>query len=236
MEGKLYMIPTPIGEDTLHTIPQYVIDIIHTLDVFVLEKGKTGRAFLKACKTPIPLQSMQFFELNNRTEKNEIKQFLEPALKEGKSIGMISEAGCPGIADPGAELVNAAHNKGILVQPLVGPSSILMALMGSGMSGQRFAFQGYLPVKRPQLKSALQQLETESRRKRQTQLFIETPYRNNAMLTELLSSLKDNTKVCVACDISLPTEYIRTMQVKDWKELTLPDLHKRPTIFLIYAS
>ena len=217
MEGKLYMIPTPIGEDTLHTIPQYVIDIIHTLDVFVLEKGKTGRAFLKACKTPIPLQSMQFF-------------------KEGKSIGMISEAGCPGIADPGAELVNAAHNKGILVQPLVGPSSILLALMGSGMSGQRFAFQGYLPVKRPQLRSALQQLETESRRKRQTQLFIETPYRNNAMLAELLNSLKDNTKVCVACDISLPTEYIRTMQVKDWKALELPDLHKRPTIFLIYAS
>ncbi len=235
MSGQLYLLPTTLGADNLQTIPPYVIDRIHQLEVFIVERGKTARQFIKQTKTPIPFAEMQFFELNKRTNPADWKSFLLPALNEGKDIGLISEAGCPGVADPGAEIAQLAHQLGIRVNPMVGPSSILLALMASGMNGQQFAFHGYLPIKNPDRKKKLQQLEQESRRNQQTQLFIETPYRNNALLEESLQCLHNNTLFCVAADITLPTEYIYTLPVGEWQKATLPDLHKRPTLFLLLA-
>ncbi|MCP4439685.1 MAG: SAM-dependent methyltransferase [Aureispira sp.] len=235
MAGKIYLIPTPLGEDALQTIPKYVIDRIHTIDVWVVEKGKTARRFLKETKTPIPLQEMQFFELNRRTDLAEIEDFLLPAIQQNKNIGIVSEAGCPGIADPGAHLVQLAHNKGLEVVPFVGPSSILLALMASGMNGQRFAFQGYIPIKSPQLQKTLVQLEKESKQKQQTQLFIETPYRNQALIETILKTLNPKTHFCIAADLTLDTEYVKTQTIAQWRKTKLPNFHKRPALFLIHS-
>jgi len=190
---------------------------------------------LKQVKTPVSLQSMTFFELNRHTDVKDIPTFLSPAL-EGKSIGLLSEAGCPCVADPGADIVKIAHEKGIEVIPLVGASSILLALMTSGMNGQRFAFHGYLPIKTPERMKRLKALERESKQYNQTQLFIETPYRNNPMVKDALKSLQNNTLLGVASDILQPTQYIKTQSVQAWKKMKeLPDLHKRPTIFMLLA-
>ncbi len=231
-KGKLYLIPTPLGESTAHTIPEYVITVIHQLNCFIAERPKTARRFLKEIKTPVAFPDMTFFELNKRTDPNELSNFLRPAL-EGTDIGLLSEAGVPGVADPGAEMVALAHKHGIEVVPLVGPSSILLALMASGLSGQRFAFHGYLPIKRPERVKELAKLESLSQRTGQTQIFIETPYRNNDWLKDAINSLSSNIFLCVAADLSLSSQYIATKSVKDWKKGTLPDLHKRPAIFLI---
>jgi len=231
-KGKLYLIPTPLGEASAHTIPEYVVSIIHQLKWFIAERPKTARRFLKEVKTPIPFPDMTFFELNKRTEPSELADFLQPALV-GNDIGLMSEAGVPGVADPGAEMVAIAHTLGIDVVPLVGPSSILLAIMGSGLNGQNFAFKGYLPVKRPERVKELKQLEKTIQRTRQTQIFIETPYRNNELIKDVLNSLSSNIFLCIAVDLSLPSQYIVTKSVKDWKRTTLPDCHKRPAIFLI---
>ena len=175
--------------------------------------------------------SLKINILNKFTEETELPDYLNPCL-DGKNVGLLSEAGCPAIADPGAEIVKIAHQKEIQVVPLVGPSSILLALMSSGMNGQNFAFNGYLPIEKSERKSALKQLERLSFEKKQTQIFIETPYRNNKMLEDICASLNVHTRVCVACDITLPTEYIKTQTVKEWKHTTV-DLHKRPSIFII---
>ena len=231
-KGKLYLIPTPLGENAVHTIPPYVIEKLHQLDFFIAERAKTARAFIKTTQPVKPFADLHFSELNKRTTPEEMATFLQPA-ENGKDIGLLSEAGCPGVADPGAEMVKLAHQKGIQVIPFVGPSSILLALMASGMNGQGFAFQGYLSAKKPELGKDLKRLEQLSRKYRQTQIFIETPYRNMGMLEEALKVLSPETRLCVAADISLDSEFILTQKIKDWRKMKLPNLHKRPAIFLI---
>lgn len=232
MKGKLYLLPCPLGDDALHTIPPYVVEIIHRLDYFICEKAKTARHFIKATGLPRPLQELTYYELNKRTEQAEWQTFLAAAEK-GYDIGLLSEAGCPGVADPGAVIVAAAHDKDIEVVPLVGPSSILLAVMASGMSGQNFAFVGYLSAKKPDLVRDLKRLEQQARKAQQTQLFIETPYRNTGMIETALQTLSATTRFGVAVDLTLPTEWVKVKKVGEWKKTKLPDLHKRPAIFLI---
>jgi 16S rRNA (cytidine1402-2'-O)-methyltransferase len=232
LKGKLYLIPTPLGENAVHTIPLYVIEKIHKLDFFIAERAKTARAFIKTTEPKKAFADLTFFELNKRTTPEEIATFLKPA-EIGNDMGLLSEAGCPGVADPGAEIVKMAHEKGIEVIPFVGPSSILLALMSSGMNGQGFSFQGYLSAKKPELSKDLNRLEQLSRKYRQTQIFIETPYRNMGMLEEAFKTLSAETRLCVAVYLSLETEFILTKKIKDWKKLKLPNFHKRPAIFLI---
>lgn len=232
MKGKLYLIPCPLGENALQTIPDYVKDIIHKLDYFICEKCKTARHFIKATGMPRPLQELTYYELNKRTDKNEWRTFLNP-LQEGHDVGLLSEAGCPGVADPGAVIVAAAHEKDIEVVPLVGPSSILLAVMASGMNGQNFAFNGYLAPKKNDLAKDLRRLEQQARKFQQLQLFIETPYRNNVLIETALQTLAPDTRLGVAADITLDSEYIKVKKVATWKKSKLPNLHKRPAIFMI---
>jgi len=232
MPGTLYLIPAPLGDSDYLPIPSYVLDIVHSLEIFIVEKGKTARQFLKQWQTPIPFQNMTFFELNKFTDLKDLPTFLEPALKLGKNVGLMSEAGCPGVADPGADVILLAHKLGLEVVPLVGPSSILLAMMASGLNGQTFAFNGYLPVKNPERSKKIQQFEQIAKRNHQTQLFIETPYRNDVFLNDLLQNLQPDTLLSVACDLTLPTQYIKTKTVFNWKKEDLPSLNKRPTIFL----
>ena len=231
-KGKLFLIPTELGEGATHPIPIYVVEKIHDLRFFIAERAKTARHFIKSTKPPYPISDLTVMELNKRVDTQEKKSFLKPLL-EGKDVGLVSEAGCPGIADPGAEIVKMAHERGIEVHPLVGPSSILLALMGSGMNGQSFAFQGYLSAKKPQLSSDLKKMEQLSAKHRQTQIFIETPYRNNGFVETALSALSPNTRFCIACDLTLSSQYIVTKTIANWRKSELPDLHKRPTVFLI---
>ena len=231
-KGKLYLIPTPLGEDVLQTIPPYVLDIIHQLDTFIVERAKTARHFIKATQPPYPLSNLTIFEIEDKTQSLDFQE-LTPIFNSGKSIGLMSEAGCPGIADPGALVVEWAHKQGIEVVPLVGPSSILLALMASGMNGQSFAFQGYLSPKRADLSKDLKRLEETARRLRQTQIFIETPYRNKQIIEVAFEVLTAQTKFCIAADLTLPAQYIRTKTIAEWRNTSLPDLHKHTAIFLI---
>lgn len=232
MKGKLYLLPCPLGEDALHTIPAYVLDIIEKTSHFICERPKTARHFIKAAGVKRPLQEMKWYELSKRTEKREWQTYLQ-AAEAGENIGLLSEAGCPGVADPGAEIVTLAHERNIEVVPMVGPSSILLAVMASGMNGQNFAFNGYLAVKKPELQRDLKRLEQEARKKKQTQLFIETPYRNNTLAETVLQTLAPGTRFGIAVDLTLPTEQIIVKRVGDLKKGKLPDLHKRPAIFMI---
>jgi 16S rRNA (cytidine1402-2'-O)-methyltransferase len=232
MLGKIYLIPTPLGDDVLHTIPPYVIEIIHQLDTFIVERAKTARHFIKATTPPYPLSSVTVFELNERGQLIDF-QAVEQILKSGKNIGLMSEAGCPAIADPGALVVEWAHKKEILVEPLVGPSSILLALMASGMNGQSFQFHGYLTAKRGDLAKDLKRMEDLSAKNSQTQIFIETPYRNGQLIETALQTLQPNTRFCIAADLTTPPQYIASKTIADWKKTPLPDLHKRAAIFLI---
>ncbi len=234
-KGKLYLIPTPLGENAVHTIPPYVVKIIHELDFFIAERAKTARRFIKTTQPVKAFDTLSFFELNKRTTPAEWKRFLAPA-ENGNDIGLLSEAGCPGVADPGALIVEMAHQKAIEVVPLVGPSSILLALMASGMNGQQFCFHGYLSPKKPELAKALRQVEQQSAKLDQTQIFIETPYRNTQFMETALNSLSDRTRFCIAADVTLETEYIRTQTIAQWKKTGLPELHKRPALFLIYQK
>lgn len=231
-KGKLYLLPCPLGEDALHTIPPYVVEIIHRLEYFICEKAKTARHFIKATGIPRPLQELTYYELNKRTEHIEWKDFLD-AAKEGHDIGLISEAGCPGVADPGAVIVDMAHRRDIEVVPLVGPSSILLALMASGMSGQNFAFQGYLSPKKPDLANDLKRLENLARKQHQTQIFIETPFRNNSLIESALNTLSSETLLGIAIDLTLSTQWVKVKSIAEWKKLGVPDFHKRLGIFLI---
>lgn len=230
--GKLYLLPVPLGEDAWHTIPEYVIEIIHSLDAFVVERAKTARHFLKAIDFPRAFDDCTFMELNKHTEVQEIPAFLAPAL-EGRSIGLLSEAGVPAVADPGGRLVFAAHRQDLEVVPLIGPSSILLALMGAGMNGQAFAFRGYLSPKRTELGKELKLLEKQVINREETQIFIETPYRNDAVFETALKVLEPNTLLSIAVDLTLPTEWIKTKPVKIWRKEQKPDLHKRPAVFLL---
>ncbi len=231
-KGKLYLIPTPLGENAIHTIPAYVIEILHDLDFFIAERAKTARHFIKSTQPKKAFAKLTFYELNKRTRPEEWKTFLKMA-DQGKDIGLLSEAGCPGVADPGAQIVELAHQKGMEVIPLVGPSSILLALMASGMNGQSFCFHGYLSPKKPELARDLKRLEQQSSKHRQAQIFIETPYRNNGLIEEAFKALNSETRFCIAVDISLENQFIQTKKVKEWRKTKLPDFHKRPAIFLI---
>lgn len=235
MAGTLYLIPVPLGpsapQDSLHP---GVLATIRPLRHFVVEQAKSARAFLKAAGTDLPLQELQLEELNEHSRPDAIDHLLAP-LRAGHDVGLLSEAGCPAVADPGADLVALAQRENIRVVPLIGPSSLLLALMASGLNGQRFAFQGYLPAKDVDRSKALRELEAESRKRRQTQLFIETPYRNRAMFDAILQTCQGTTRLCVATDLSLPGESIRTLSVAQWKKQTPPEIERRPTVFLLLA-
>ena len=229
------MIPTTLGEcDVDKILPLYIKEHLHNLDEFIVENSKTARAFLKKMDIPTPQNKLKIHVLNKHTPIEEIHGFLN-TCRNGSNIGLISEAGCPGVADPGAEITNMAHKEDIQVVPLVGPSSILLALMASGMNGQCFSFNGYLPIETSERKKKLQKLEKNSRNYNQTQIFIETPYRNDKLIDAIYQNLQSNTKLCIACDLSLNSEYIKTKTVYEWKKASKPDLKKRPCIFLIHA-
>jgi 16S rRNA (cytidine1402-2'-O)-methyltransferase len=232
--GKLYLIPTTLGDnEPLEVLPISIKRTIENIDFFIVENEKTARRFIKKISSKKSQSNLHLEALNKFTEPEMIPAFLQPCL-DGKDVGVISEAGCPGIADPGADVVRIAHEKNIKVVPLVGPSSILLALMASGLNGQNFAFNGYLPIESGDRKSALKRLEKLSKDTQQSQLFIETPYRNDKLFAELVKTLNPSTKVCVACDITLPTEFIVTRTAQAWSKESI-DLHKRPTIFIIQA-
>lgn len=215
--GTLYLIPVPLGSAMPETcLPPQTLAAARNLDHFIAERAKTARAHLKAMGHPKPLQELVIAELNEHTKAGEIDALLAP-LKSGKDVGLMSEAGCPAVADPGAELVRAAHHEGITVAPLVGPSSILLALMGSGLGGQRFCFHGYLPAKEPERTQKIRELEKAARKDKATQLFIETPYRSAALLEALSMNLAADTLVSVGADLSLPGQTIKTGSARDWR-------------------
>ncbi len=234
-KGKLYLIPTTLGEVSPDDVlPQTVKRAIDFINDYVVENEKTARRFIKLVN-PEKVQAQLHLEvLNKHTQISEHEAMIQPCL-QGRHVGLMSEAGCPGVADPGAVIVKLAHEKGIQVVPLVGPSSILLALMGSGMNGQNFAFNGYLPIDKSEKKSQLKNLERLSFEKNQAQIFIETPYRNNKLVEDIIQTLHPATKLCIAADITLPTEYIKTLAVSDWKKTKI-DLHNRPTIFILQKS
>jgi 16S rRNA (cytidine1402-2'-O)-methyltransferase len=249
MPGTLYLIPNTLGPTDAaphalsHILPEQVQDIASKLDYFVAENAKTARAFLKlvAIDHPLarPLQDIQIAELNVNTPPQALAALLAPLL-DGRDAGLVSEAGVPAVADPGADLVRLAHQHGVNVRPLVGPSSLLLAVMASGLNGQSFAFNGYLPTEATQRTKRIQQLEQRSRSEKQTQLLIETPYRNGAMLEALVAGCQPGTLVCVATDLSLTTETVRTQTAAKWKAQLAagkaPDFHKKPTVFLFLAQ
>ncbi|TWI03287.1 16S rRNA (cytidine1402-2'-O)-methyltransferase [Flavobacterium tiangeerense] len=231
--GKLYLIPTTMGEcDPMDVFPQTIKRSIELLDHYIVENDKTARKSIKLVCPEKKQADLTLYVLNKHTETKEHLEFIKPLL-EGHNMGLMSEAGCPGVADPGAVIVKLAHEKGIQVVPLVGPSSILLAMMASGMNGQSFTFHGYLPIEKDEKKSSLKTLERISFEKNQSQIFIETPYRNNKLLEDLIQILHPETHLCIATDITLPTEYIKTKKIAAWKKETI-DLHKRPTIFIIH--
>jgi 16S rRNA (cytidine1402-2'-O)-methyltransferase len=233
LKGKLYLIPTTLGEmEPNDVLPQTVKRTIDCIDQYIVENEKTARRFIKLVHPEKIQSSLKLATLNKHTEISEHNTMISPCLN-GINIGLMSEAGCPGVADPGAVIVKLAHEKGIQVVPLVGPSSILLALMASGMNGQSFAFNGYLPIDKNEKKTALKNFEKLSFDKNQSQLFIETPYRNNKLFEDLLQTLQPNTNLCIATDITLPTEYIKTYRITDWKKIKV-DLHNRPTIFIVH--
>ncbi|MDI6050879.1 SAM-dependent methyltransferase [Flavobacterium sp. XS2P24] len=231
--GKLYLIPTTMGDcDPMDVLPQTVKRSIDFIDYYIVENEKTARKSIKGVHPEKKQSELKLFVLNKHTETKEHLDFIKPLL-EGKNMGLMSEAGCPGVADPGAVIVKLAHEKGIQVIPLVGPSSILLAMMASGMNGQSFTFNGYLPIEKGEKKTALKNLEKLSQERNQSQIFIETPYRNNKMLEDILQAINPATHLCIATDITLPTEYIKTLRASDWKKVKV-DLHNRPTIFIIH--
>ena len=233
LTGKLYLIPITLGDSNPDDVlPQTVKRAIEFIDCYIVENEKTARKFIKSIYPEKVQSSLILSTLNKHTEVADHNEMIKPCL-QGINIGLMSEAGCPGVADPGAAIVKLAHEKGIQVVPLVGPSSILLAMMGSGMNGQSFAFNGYLPIDKSDKKSALKNYEKLSHDKNQSQIFIETPYRNNKLLEDFIQTLQPNTHLCIAADITLPTEYIKTLRVADWKKTKI-DLHNRPTIFIIH--
>lgn len=232
--SSLYLIPCPLVEEENTNIDQSIIRLIHSLKVFVVEKSKTARQFIKSTNPPYTQQEILVVELNKHGDTPELEEVFKRLLK-GESAGLISEAGCPGVADPGADIVAKAHEVGISVIPLVGPSSILLALMASGMNGQRFCFHGYLPQDRAALSRELQKLEMESSRHKQTQIWIETPYRNNQMKEVCLSTLKANTQFCIAAGLTGKDERIFSAKIKNWKTDQLGDIHKIPAVYLLQA-
>ena len=232
-KGNLYLIPTTLGESSSleRIIPQYNHQVVHLLKHFIVEKTRTARRFLKETGHPIPIDDMTFFELNKHTRDADIQHYLDAAEK-GISMGLISEAGTPAVADPGSVVVQMAHRKNIRVIPLVGPNSLILSLMASGMNGQQFAFHGYLPKEGSELVKKIKAMETDVARNGTTQIFIETPFRNNKLLASLIQHCNSNTLLCVAVHVTLPDEQIITQTIGQWKKETA-DLNKKPAVFLL---
>ena len=232
MSGTVFLIPTFLHEDAIETIPPYVLESIKKCQVFFVENERTARRYLKKIWREMVIDDYTWFVIHKAEEA--VQQQFKQLLQQNKNIGIISEAGCPGVADPGQFLVNVAHKMGATVKPLVGPSSILLALMASGMNGQKFQFNGYLPIDATERRAAIKELENESIRKKVTQIFIETPFRNNQLLKDLLEQCKPQTQLCIAVDITAPSELIQTKSINDWGK-KVPDIHKRLGIFLMSA-
>ncbi|WP_158828738.1 SAM-dependent methyltransferase [Mucilaginibacter lacusdianchii] len=233
--GTLYLIPVPLADDAAaQSFTPYLVHTINQISEYIVENEKTARKFLKLAGLTIPQSQLVIHDYGKHQRDNDINSFFT-GLIAGKDAGLMSEAGCPGIADPGADIVAEAHRKGIKVVPLVGPSSILLALMASGFNGQSFTFHGYLPIDKAQRSKRIKDLEGAAERFKQTQLFIETPFRNNQLLEEILKTCKPNTRLCIACNLTAADELVKTQTVANWKKQT-PDLHKKPTIFLLFHA
>ena len=234
--GTLYLIPITLGDDNIHAVlPPNVIAQTQKLEHFVVENEKSARQFLSLIKPHKPIRELQLELLNEHTDDKTLPNLLKPLLA-GQDVGLMSEAGCPAVADPGAKLVALAHQKNIHVVPLVGPSAILLALMASGLNGQSFAFLGYLPVDKAARAAKLKEIEKRAQTHNETQIFIETPYRNQQMLEAILNTCNAKTRLCVACHVSLTDEMIATKRISEWKQNALPDLNKKPTVFLIFLN
>jgi 16S rRNA (cytidine1402-2'-O)-methyltransferase len=232
MEGTLYLLPTTLGKSNLHyVLPDYNFSVMNQLTHFIVEDIRSARRFLKKVNSDFNIDELTFLTLNEQTSDMELPALLQP-LKEGHDVGVLSEAGCPAVADPGAAIVQLAQAAGIRIVPLVGPSSLLMALMASGFNGQNFAFVGYLPIASQERTKALKLLEKKAVTEHQTQIFIETPYRNHKLMEEMVGTLLPTTNLCVAVDVSLPSEWIRTHNMATWKK-QMPDIQKRPAVFFI---
>ena len=234
MKGNVYLIPTTLGVSEVNmVIPKEIETVVDTLNYFIVENIRTARRYIKELLPEKNINELTFYELNKHTELNDVLNYLT-IVEKGENIGIISEAGNPGIADPGSEVIKAAHKKNLKVIPLVGPSSILLALIASGMNGQNFSFNGYLPIKQPERIQKIKFLEKRSLLENQSQIFMETPYRNMKLLEDILNNCRNNTNLCIATDITLKTEFIKTKSIFDWKKQR-PEINKRPTIFIIQA-
>ncbi|WP_295770022.1 SAM-dependent methyltransferase [uncultured Mucilaginibacter sp.] len=231
--GTLYLIPVPLADDAaVRSNTPYLVQTINQINEYIVENEKTARKFLKQAGLTIPQSELIIHDYGKHNRDTDLKEFLS-GLLAGKDAGLMSEAGCPGVADPGANIVAEAHRRGIKVVPLVGPSSILLALMASGFNGQSFTFHGYLPIDKVQRSKRIKEIELQAERFNQTQLFIETPFRNNQLLEEVIKSCKASSRLCIACNVTAADEFIATKTVGQWKN-QLPDLHKKPAIFLLY--
>ena len=231
-KGKLYLIPVPIAEDSWHTIPVYVLEQMHQLHYFIVERARTSRRMLRASGFKGAIDVLHFYELDKREGNLPEKHFFDPLMK-GKDMGLLSEAGMPAIADPGSQVVAMAHDLGIEVVPLIGPSSLFLSLAASGLNGQHFAFRGYLPVKKPQLLKSLVQLEKNVLQQGETQIFIETPYRNNSIVESIIAHVNPKLKLSIAMELTGELEFIKTKRIKDWKTGKMPEMHKKTAIFLL---
>jgi 16S rRNA (cytidine1402-2'-O)-methyltransferase len=232
MQSLVYLIPCVLEESATETIPLYIIDAVKNCQVIFAENERTARRFLKSICKEIVIDDYEWFTIHKA--ENEVLSAFRQKITAGKNIGIISEAGCPGIADPGQILIAAAQEMGAIIKPLVGPSSILLALMASGMNGQQFEFVGYLPIDNLERNKAITALETTSQKKNSTQIFIETPYRNNQLLETLLKTCKPTTRLCIASELTGPNEFIKTKSIANWKK-EKTDFHKKPVIFLLQA-
>jgi 16S rRNA (cytidine1402-2'-O)-methyltransferase len=231
-KGKLFLIPNTIGGEYAGCTPSATLQRIEHIRIFVVEELRSARRFLKGIGYPTDFEEVEFHLLNEHSDQGTASKLLLP-LKKGLDIGLISEAGCPAIADPGEDLVQLAHEEGVHIVPLIGASSILLTLMASGLNGESFAFTGYVPKESDNRIKRIRQLESFALQSGQTQLFMDAPYRNNALMGDLVANLKSTTRICVAADLTTNTEYIRTRTAGDWKKQNVPDLHKRPVMFAI---
>ena len=231
--STLYLIPTLLADDTdERVLPPYVRDVLEKTDAYFVENVRSARRFITGLKTKRVIDETTFFDLDKDTPPADTRRQIQELTERKRNAGVLSEAGCPGVADPGAVVVGMAHSLGWRVEPLVGPSSILLALMASGMSGQSFVFHGYLPIDRPDRARAIRYLEKEAQQRQQTQIFMETPYRNDALFADVLANCQANTRLCVACNLTAPDAFVRTLTIREWKS-QVPDLRKKPTVFLL---
>lgn len=229
----LYLIPTPLADDTAGLVlPPTIREVIEKTDAYFVENVRTARRFISGLKTTRVIDDTTFFDLDKDTPPADTRRQIQELTERKRNAGVLSEAGCPGVADPGAVIVGMAHTLGWRVEPLVGPSSILLALMASGLNGQSFVFHGYLPIEKAERSRAVRFLEKEAQGRLQTQIFMETPYRNDALFADVLANCEPNTRLCVACNLTAPDAFVRTMTIREWKSQT-PDLRKKPTVFLL---